>query len=71
MTERTDTFSGPTGELRLTWPANLTAEEYEDVAEWMDLVRRKMSRAAQIPKPAEFSCAVEDVHPVVDDDEPF
>lgn len=44
-----DTFSTPEGDITITWPAGISHTSLEDAYDWLDLVRRKMGRAAGGP----------------------
>lgn len=42
---RQDIFSLSEGPVTIQWPASLSAESYEDVADWLEIVKRKIGRS--------------------------
>ena len=42
---RQDVFSLVEGPVTIQWPASLSAESYEDVADWLEIVKRKIGRS--------------------------
>jgi hypothetical protein len=42
---RTDVFSLTEGTVSISWPKNLSEESFQDLAAWLDLVKRKIERA--------------------------
>jgi len=44
---RQDVFSVDEGEIVIEWPIMLSAESIEDVEGWLDIIKRKMKRAAK------------------------
>ncbi len=42
---RQDVFSLTEGPVTIQWPASLSPESYEDLADWLDIVKRKIGRS--------------------------
>ena len=42
--ERSDVFSLNEGPVRLSWPKALSEESYQDLSDWLDLMKRKIQR---------------------------
>lgn len=43
---RSETFDADEGEIRITWPANLSKQSFEDMTDWLELLKRRISRRA-------------------------
>ena len=39
-----DTFTLDEGQVVLQWPADISAESYDDLKAWLDLITRRMKR---------------------------
>ncbi len=44
-TPQSDTFTLPEGIVTIQWPATLSAESYQDLGDWLNLVKRKIGRS--------------------------
>lgn len=42
-----ETFSLEAGDLTVRWPAKLSPDELKDVEDWLDILKRKIQRAAK------------------------
>ena len=42
---RQDIFSLTEGLVTIEWPSSLSAESYQDVSDWLDIVKRKIGRS--------------------------
>ena len=40
-----DTLTLDEGQVVLQWPASISAENYKDLKDWLDLMTRRISRA--------------------------
>ena len=45
---REDVFSTDEGTLVLQWPTRISKASEEDVSQWLDIVKRKINRAADL-----------------------
>lgn len=55
---RQDVFSLSEGPVTIQWPASLSADSYQDVADWLEIVKRKIGRSvvkAEPRPPIDFS----------------
>ncbi len=43
---RSETFDSDEGEIRISWPSNLSAQSVADMEEWLDLLKRRIARRA-------------------------
>ena len=43
---RSETFDADEGEIRITWPANLSLQSVEDMKDWLELLKRRIARRA-------------------------
>ncbi len=43
---RAETFDADEGEIRITWPANLSLQSVEDMKDWLELLKRRIARRA-------------------------
>lgn len=43
---RSETFDADEGEIRITWPANLSLQSVEDMKDWLELLKRRIERRA-------------------------
>lgn len=43
---RSETFDADEGEIRITWPANLSRQSVDDMNDWLDLLKRRIARRA-------------------------
>jgi hypothetical protein len=50
---RQDVFSLTEGPVTIQWPATLSPESYEDLGDWLDIVKRKIGRSV-VNKPVNF-----------------
>ncbi len=48
---RQDVFSLAEGPVTIQWPATLSPESFEDLGDWLDIVKRKIGRSVEAPKP--------------------
>ena len=46
---RSETFDADEGEIRITWPSNLSWQSVEDMKDWLELLQRRMTRRAGGP----------------------
>ena len=46
---RQDVFSVPEGEISIQWPVSLSPESFEDVGDWLDILKRKIGRSVKEP----------------------
>jgi len=46
---RQDVFSVPEGEISIPWPVSLSPESFEDVGDWLDILKRKIGRSVKEP----------------------
>ncbi len=44
---RQEVFSLPEGTVAIEWPGDLSKESFEDLSDWLDILKRKISRAAK------------------------
>lgn len=44
---KSETFALDDGEVVIRWPAKLTTHEFEDIEQWMDILKRKIKRGIQ------------------------
>lgn len=47
---RQDVFSLAEGDVTIQWPASLSQESYVDLADWLDILKRKMARSVRQPR---------------------
>lgn len=45
---RQDVFSLNEGNVSIQWPASLSPESYEDLAAWLDILKRKIGRSVAV-----------------------
>jgi hypothetical protein len=45
-----EVFTLSEGDVVLQWPSEMSPESYTDFKDWLDLIARKVQRAAQTPK---------------------
>lgn len=45
---RSETFNADEGDIRITWPSNLSAQSVEDMKDWLELLKRRIARRAGI-----------------------
>lgn len=43
---RSETFDADEGEIKITWPANLSLQSVEDMKDWLELLKRRIERRA-------------------------
>lgn len=43
---RSETFDADEGEIRISWPANLSLQSVEDMKDWLELLKRRIARRA-------------------------
>lgn len=43
---RSETFDSDEGEIRITWPSNLSPQSVEDMKDWLELLKRRIARRA-------------------------
>ncbi|MDT8758195.1 hypothetical protein MZO42_05755 [Sphingomonas psychrotolerans] len=43
---RSETFNADEGDIRITWPSNLSAQSVEDMKDWLELLKRRIARRA-------------------------
>lgn len=43
---RSEVFDADEGEIRITWPANLSLQSVEDMKDWLELLKRRIERRA-------------------------
>ena len=43
---RSETFDADEGEIRITWPSNLSLQSVEDMKDWLELLKRRIARRA-------------------------
>lgn len=43
---RSETFNADEGDIRITWPSNLSAQSVEDMRDWLELLKRRIARRA-------------------------
>jgi hypothetical protein len=43
---RSETFNADEGDIRITWPANLSPQSVEDMKDWLELLKRRIARRA-------------------------
>lgn len=43
---RSETFDADEGEIRITWPSNLSLQSVEDMKDWLELLKRRIVRRA-------------------------
>jgi hypothetical protein len=43
---RAETFDADEGEIRITWPSNLSLQSVEDMKDWLELLKRRIARRA-------------------------
>lgn len=43
---RSETFDTDEGEIRISWPANLSLQSVEDMKDWLELLKRRIARRA-------------------------
>ena len=43
---RSETFDADEGEIRITWPGNLSLQSVEDMKDWLELLKRRIARRA-------------------------
>lgn len=43
---RSETFDADEGEIRITWPANLSPQSVDDMNDWLELLKRRIARRA-------------------------
>ena len=43
---RSETFDADEGEIRITWPGNLSLQSVEDMKDWLELLKRRIERRA-------------------------
>jgi hypothetical protein len=48
---RQDIFSLAEGTVTIQWPAALSAESFQDLADWLDIVKRKIGRSVKAAEP--------------------
>lgn len=46
---RSETFDTDEGEVRITWPSNLSAQSVADMTDWLELLMRRIGRRAGAP----------------------
>jgi hypothetical protein len=46
-----DVYTFASGDAVLTWPAQLTQDELDELNDWLDLMRRKMKRSVVSGEP--------------------
>lgn len=44
---RQEVFSLPEGTVAVEWPGNLSLDSYQDLSDWLDILKRKIGRAAK------------------------
>ena len=44
---RQDVFPVPEGEISIQWPVSLSPESFEDVGDWLDVLKRKIRRSVK------------------------
>jgi hypothetical protein len=44
---RQDVFSLTEGPVTIQWPATLSPESFQDLADWLDIVKRKIGRSVK------------------------
>jgi len=42
---RTDVFSLQEGDINIQWPASISAESYQDIEDWLEILKRKIGRS--------------------------
>lgn len=45
---RSESFNTDEGDIRITWPANLSAQSVADMTDWLDLLMRRIARRAGV-----------------------
>lgn len=45
---RSETFDTDEGEIRITWPSNLSAQSVDDMTDWLELLMRRIGRRAGV-----------------------
>lgn len=45
---RSETFNADEGDIRITWPSNLSAQSVEDMRDWLELLKRRIARRAGV-----------------------
>jgi hypothetical protein len=45
---RQDIFSLPEGQVTIQWPATMSDESYQDLADWLDILKRKIGRSVRV-----------------------
>lgn len=43
---RSETFDADEGEIRISWPSNLSLQSVEDMKDWLELLKRRIARRA-------------------------
>jgi hypothetical protein len=51
---RQDVFSLTEGPVTIQWPATLSAESFQDLGDWLDIVKRKIGRSVKTGEPVNF-----------------
>jgi hypothetical protein len=46
---RSETFDADEGEVRITWPSNLSSQSVADMEDWLELLKRRIARRAGGP----------------------
>jgi hypothetical protein len=49
---RSETFSLDKGEVYIRWPAQITLHEFEDIEQWLDILKRKIKRGLNLANTA-------------------
>ena len=44
---RQEVFSLPEGTVAIEWPGDLSPESFQDLSDWLDILKRKIGRAAK------------------------
>ena len=44
---REDVFSLQEGNVSIQWPSSLSRESYQDLADWLEILKRKIGRSVQ------------------------
>lgn len=50
---RQDVFSIAEGEVSIQWPASLSPESFEDIGDWLDILKRKIGRSVRLEEPTD------------------
>jgi hypothetical protein len=48
---RQDLFSLPEGTVTVSWPASISQESFQDIADWLTILERKIKRSVKSTDP--------------------